>query len=71
MEYVKIFICSFKTGVLINGNRGNGLQFFLRIGTAPFSLQLGYTEQPQKMQITSLKNSLSTFNFVPVGFVPS
>ena len=32
MEYAKIFISE---NVLLNRNRGNGLQFFLRIGTIP------------------------------------
>ena len=65
--YIKIFIWE---EVWIDGNSGNGLQFFLRIGSAPSPQQLGYTEHHQKMQITSLKNCLSTFKFFSVSFFP-
>ena len=54
--------------VLISGNGGNGWQFFLRIGTVlPPTIRLGRV--PSKMQITSLKNCLSTFNFFRLAFI--
>ena len=36
----------------------------------PHHLQLSYTDQHQKIQITYLENCLSTFNFIPVIFFP-
>ena len=47
MKYIKIFIWD---GVLINGNGGNGWQFFLRSDS--YTLQLGYQSNMRKCRLT-------------------
>ena len=51
----------------MNGNRGNGRQYSLRIGTAPPPLPPSCNKVTQS---TSLNNCLSTFSFFPVSFFP-